>query len=430
ERVARAERLARECVVCGGEADKDRRIDRVLTSRRTGIPIMLALLAAVLWLTIAGANLPSAWLSTALFGLQDRLSGLFTALHAPEWLHGALVLGAYRTLAWVISVMLPPMAIFFPLFTLLEDLGYLPRVAFVLDHAFQKARTCGKQALTMCMGFGCNAAGVTGCRIIDSPRERLIAILTNAFVPCNGRFPTLIALITMFLVGVGGGPLASLKAALLLTGAILLGVWMTLLVSWLLSSTVLRGVPSAFTLEMPPYRKPRVGQILVHSVLDRTLFVLGRAAAVAAPAGLVIWLLANLAPGGVSLLARCTGALDPFARLFGLDGVILMALILGMPANEIVVPVMLMAYLSTGTLGEMGELSAVRALLAANGWTGVTALCTIFMCLFHWPCSTTCITIWKETKSLPWTLLAVALPTAAGLALCFCTATAARLLGF
>lgn len=430
ERVERAERLARACVVCVGTGgERDRRIDRVLTSRRTGIPLMLVLLAGVLWLTIAGANLPSEWLSRGLFWVQDRLSELFAALRAPEWLHGALVLGAYRTLAWVVSVMLPPMAIFFPLFTLLEDLGYLPRVAFVLDHAFQKARTCGKQALTMCMGFGCNAAGVTGCRIIDSPRERLIAVLTNAFVPCNGRFPTLIALISMFLVGVGGGLLNSLKAALLLTGAILLGVWMTLLMSRLLSATALRGVPSAFTLELPPYRRPRVGRILVRSVLDRTLFVLGRAAAVAAPAGLVIWLLANVQLGGVSLLAHCTGALDPFAQMLGLDGVILMALILGMPANEIVVPVMLMAYLSTGTLGDLGDLSAVRALLLANGWTGVTALCTIFMCLFHWPCSTTCITIWKETRSLPWTLLAVALPTAVGLILCFCTASAARLLG-
>ncbi|MCD7927617.1 MAG: ferrous iron transporter B, partial [Oscillospiraceae bacterium] len=430
ERVVRAEGLARESMSREkGPADRDRRIDRVLTSRRAGVPIMLALLAAVLWLTIAGANLPSELLSRGLFWVQDRLSDLFFALRAPEWLHGAVVLGVYRVLAWVVSVMLPPMAIFFPLFTLLEDLGYLPRVAFVLDHAFQKARTCGKQALTMCMGFGCNAVGVTGCRIIDSPRERLIAILTNAFVPCNGRFPTLIALISMFIVGVDGGPLASLKAALLLTGVILLGIWMTLIMSRLLSSTVLRGTPSAFTLELPPYCRPRVGQILLRSVLDRTLFVLGRAAMVAAPAGLVIWLLANVQLGGVSLLAHCTGALDPFARLFGLDGVILMALILGMPANEIVVPIMLMAYLSTGSLSQIGDLSAVHALLTANGWTGVTAVCTILMCLFHWPCSTTCITIWRETKSPAWTLLSAALPTGVGLGLCLCVTLAARLLG-
>ncbi|MCC8121641.1 MAG: ferrous iron transporter B, partial [Oscillospiraceae bacterium] len=276
---------------------------------------------------------------------------------------------------------------------------------------------------------GCNAGGVTGCRIIDSRRERRIAILTNAFVPCNGRFPTLIALISMFIVGVGGGPLAALKAALLLTGAILLGIWMTLIMSRLLSATVLRGTPSAFTLELPPYRRPRVGQILLRSVLARTLFVLGRAAMVAAPAGLVIWLLANVQLGGVSLLAHCTGALDPFARLFGLDGVILMALILGMPANEIVVPIMLMAYLSTGSLSQIGDLSAVHALLTANGWTGVTAVCTILMCLFHWPCSTTCITIWRETKSPAWTLLSAALPTGVGLGLCLCVTLTARLLG-
>ena len=350
-------------------ARRDRQLDRILTSRATGIPVMLCLLAVVFWITIAGANVPSALLADGLFWVQDRLTDLFAYLQAPEWLHGALVLGVYRVLAWVISVMLPPMAIFFPLFTLLEDFGYLPRVAFVLDHAFQKARACGKQALTMCMGFGCNAAGIVGCRIIDSPRERLIAILTNNFVPCNGRFPTLIAIISMFFVGVNAGPGKSLLAAVMLTGVILLGVVMTFWVSRLLSATILKGVPSSFTLELPPYRRPRVGQVIARSVLDRTLFVLGRAVAVAAPAGLVIWLCANVQVGGVSVLAHCTGFLDPFARLLGLDGVILMAFILGFPANEIVIPIIIMSYLSTGTLLELDDLGALHELLVRNGWT-------------------------------------------------------------
>lgn len=431
ERVRRAEGLARSALRCRREdaGERDRRLDRILTSRSTGIPAMLLLLALVLWLTIAGANVPSDLLARGLFWVQDRLTDLFIGLHAPAWLHGALVLGVYRVLAWVVSVMLPPMAIFFPLFTLLEDLGYLPRVAFVLDHAFQKCRACGKQSLCMCMGFGCNAAGVVGCRIIDSPRERLIAILTNCFVPCNGRFPTLIALITMFFAGAGGALAGSLEAALMLTGVILLGVFMTFGASRLLSGTLLKGIPSSFTLELPPYRRPRVGQVIVRSIWDRTLFVLGRAAVVAAPAGLVIWLFANVQVGGVSILARCTGFLDPFARLFGLDGVILTAFLLGFPANEIVLPIMLMAYLSTGTLLELGDLGALHTLLTQHGWTGVTALCTMLFSLFHWPCSTTCMTIWKETKSAKWTALAAALPTAVGLAVCFLTASAARLMG-
>ena len=410
----------------GDHGARDRALDRLLTSRATGIPIMLLLLAGVLWLTIQGANYPSQLLSTALFWVQDRLTDLFVYLHAPDWLHGALVLGVWRTLAWVVSVMLPPMAIFFPLFTLLEDLGYLPRVAFVLDHSFQKAKACGKQALTMCMGFGCNAAGVVGCRIIDSPRARLIAVLTNNFVPCNGRFPTLIALITMFCVGEAG---AGLPAALLLTGAILLGVALTLVTSRLLSATVLKGVPSSFTLELPPYRRPRVGQVVDRSVLDRTLFVLGRAAAVAAPAGLVIWLCANVQVGGASILDWCTGFLDPFAQLLGLDGVILMAFLLGFPANEIVLPIILMAYLSTGSLLELGDLGALRELLVSHGWTWLTAVCTMLFSLAHWPCSTTCLTIAKETGSAKWTALAIALPTGVGMLLCFLTATLARALG-
>ena len=407
----------------------DRRLDRLFTSRATGIPVMLLLLAGIFWLTIQGANYPSQLLSDLLFRGQDALTALFTSLGAPDWLHGALVLGVYRVLAWVVSVMLPPMAIFFPLFTLLEDFGYLPRVAFVLDHAFQRAHACGKQCLSMCMGLGCNAAGVVGCRIIDSPRERLIAILTNSFVPCNGRFPTLIAIITMFFVGTAAGPGQTLLSALLLTGVILLGVGMTFWTSRLLSATLLKGVPSSFTLELPPYRVPRVGQVIVRSILDRTLFVLGRAVAVAAPAGLVIWLCANITLGGVTILDWCTGILDPFARLLGLDGVILMGFLLGFPANEIVLPIIMMAYLSTGTLTEWASLDALRQLLEGQGWTWLTALCTLIFSLMHWPCSTTCFTIAKETGSAKWTILAVVLPTGMGMLLCFLVASAARLLG-
>ena len=295
---------------------------------------MLLGLFAVLYLTMAGANVPSALLSEALSAFEGTLAAACAAIGMAPWLEGALVTGMYRTLAWVVSVMLPPMAIFFPLFTLLEDLGYLPRVAFNLDNRFRRCAACGKQALTMCMGLGCNAAGVIGCRIIDSPRERLIAILTNAFVPCNGRFPMLTAVIAMFFAGAAG----SLGAALLLAAAIVLSVAATFAASRLLSRTLLRGVPSSFTLELPPYRRPQVGRVLVRSVFDRTLFVLARAASVAAPAGLLIYALANIAPGGVTLLARLSGALDPLGRLLGLDGVILMAFLLGLPANEIVIP--------------------------------------------------------------------------------------------
>ncbi len=429
ERVTLAERYAAQ-VVRSQAADRlrrQRRLDRLLTSKATGIPLMLLLLGAVVWLTVAGANLPSALLTELFARLGAVLEGWLSA--APEWLRGLLLDGVYRVTAWVVAVMLPPMAIFFPLFTLLEDLGYLPRVAFVMDHAFQKARTCGKQCLTMCISLGCNACGVTGCRIIDSPRERLIAILTASLVPCNGKFPTLIALITIFFVGGRAGLLASLEGAALLLGTLALGAAGTLACSRLLSATVLRGVPSSFALELPPFRKPRVGQVVVRSLLDRTLFVLGRAVSVAAPAGALIWVMANVTVGDVSLLARCTGFLDPFARLFGLDGVILMAFLLGWPANEIVLPVMLMAYLAEGSLVEFEDLAALGALLTQHGWTWVTAVCAMLFSLFHWPCSTTCLTIYKETGSVKWTAASVVIPTLLGLGLCFVTAAAARLLG-
>ena len=435
-------------------------LDRLTTGPVTGILIMLLLLLGIFWISMAGANYPSALLWNLLFAGEEKLAALLTFLGASPASVNCLVYGVYRVLAWVVSVMLPPMAIFFPLFTLLEDLGYLPRAAFNMDLAFQKCRACGKQCLTMAMGLGCNAAGVIGCRIIDSPRERLLAILTNAFVPCNGRLPTLFTMISLFFLlarstfsGADSGLAASesslaadsglaagsslttvsssLAAALMLTGALVAGVLMTLAVSWLLSHTLLRGIPSAFTLELPPYRRPQIGKILVRSVLDRTLFVLGRAAAVAAPAGLIIWILANISfagpaagwfcaagPGSPSLLEIFTGFLDPLGRLMGLDGVILAAFILGFPANEIVLPIILMAYLQTGSLVQMEELSALSALLSAHGWTAATPICLMIFCLFHWPCSTTCLTIHKETGSLKWTAAAIILPTAAGVILC------------
>jgi ferrous iron transport protein B len=341
------------------------------------------------------------------------------SIGSPTWLSGALILGVYRVLAWVVSVMLPPMAIFFPLFTILEDLGYLPRIAFNLDSAFKHCNACGKQALTMCMGFGCNAVGVTGCRIIDSRRERLIAIITNVFVPCNGRFPTLIAIITLFFV-TGSGFLFGILSALSLTLIICLGIFLTFLVSFILSKTLLKGVPSAFTLELPPYRTPQFTKIIARSITDRTLFVLGRAVAVAAPAGLVIWTLANVSVGSSSLLLAICDFLEPFASLCGIDGVILFAFILGFPANEIVIPIMVMAYTQSSTVMEL-EGMALRSLLLANGWTAETAICVMLFCICHWPCSTTLITIYKETKSKAVTLLSAVIPTLTGIILCMLT---------
>lgn len=408
--------------------ERDRKIDRILTSKWTGIPIMIALLAVIFWITISGANIPSQFLSDGLFWVEDRLADAFLWLHSPQWLCDMLVHGVYRTLAWVVSVMLPPMAIFFPLFTLLEDLGYLPRIAFNLDRYFKKCHACGKQALTMCMGFGCNAAGIVGCRIIDSPRERLIAMITNSFVPCNGRFPTLIAIITMFFAGSFAGPLQSIASTLLLTAVILLGVFMTFLVSRLLSKTILKGVPSSFTLELPPYRRPQVGKVIIRSLFDRTLFVLGRAASVAAPAGLILWLLANITVGDMTLLAHCSEFLDPFAHLLGMDGVILLAFILGFPANEIVVPIIIMAYMASGTLIDLTNLSTLKQLLVDNGWTWITAVSTMLFSLMHWPCSTTCLTIKKESNSLKWTAVSILVPTGMGMLVCFLFTTIANLL--
>ena len=427
--VASAEKICRDTVQFHktGYNEGDRKLDKILTSRFTGYPVMIGMLAVVFWLTITGANYPSQMLADALFRLQDQLTKAFLAVGAPPWLHGLLILGVYRVLAWVVSVMLPPMAIFFPLFTLLEDSGYLPRIAYNLDKPFKSCHACGKQALTMCMGFGCNAAGIVGCRIIDSPRERLIAMITNNFVPCNGRFPTLIAIISMFFVGVSGGAFDSMLSALLLTLFIVLGVCMTFAVSKVLSMTVLKGIPSSFTLELPPYRRPQIGKVIVRSIFDRTLFVLGRAIAVAAPAGLLIWIMANVQLDGITLLAHFSGFLDPFARLLGMDGVILMAFILGLPANEIVIPIIIMAYMAQGSLLEFDSLAQLRDLLVNNGWTWITAVSTMLFSLMHWPCTTTLLTIRKESGSLKWTVMSFLVPTVCAVVLCFAFATVARM---
>lgn len=404
---------------CSGCRLADRRADKLLTGKALGFPLMILLLLVVFWLTISGANYPSQLLSAGLTWVGDRLSELMSG--APDWLRGILVDGAYRTLSWVVAVMLPPMAIFFPLFTLLEDSGYLPRIAYNLDKPFQKCHACGKQALTMAMGFGCNAAGIVGCRIIDSRRERLIAMLTNAFVPCNGKFPFMLTLVSIFFVGAVGGFAGSALSAVIVTALIILGVLMTFAASRFLSATILRGEPSSFTLELPPYRKPQFGRVIVRSMLDRTLFVLGRAAAVAAPAGALIWILANVTIDGASILSICTGALDPFARLLGMDGVILMAFILGLPANEIVIPIIIMTYMAQGSLVEL-DLPELAQLLADNGWTWRTAICTIIFSLMHWPCSTSLLTVRKEAGGWKWTAAAFLLPTCAGMLICFAVA--------
>lgn len=395
---------------------KDRLVDKIVTNKITGIPIMLLMFGLIFWLTIEGANYPSSFLNKVFFSIEDNLFN-FCSSFMPSVISDMLIHGIYRTLAWVVSVMLPPMMIFFPLFTLLEDLGYLPRIAFNVDKVFKKCSSCGKQALTMAMGFGCNAVGVCGARIIDSPRERLIAIITNSFVPCNGRFPTLIAIITMFLVGVNKG--GSVLSVIILMGVILFGIFMTFVVSKVLSKTLLKGVPSSFTLELPPYRKPQVGKVIVRSILDRTLFVLGRAVSIAIPAGLIIWMMANIKIGNISLLNHTSNFLDPFATLLGMDGVILLAFILGFPANEIVIPIIIMAYMATGTLTDYSNLNDLKTLLIDNGWTITTAISVMLFSLMHWPCSTTCLTIKKETKSNKWTFISILVPTLCGIVICF-----------
>lgn len=420
------------CIRCVMQAEtqkqKSATLDRLLTSKVTGIPIMLLLFAALFWVTAIGANYPSEWLSTLLDLLKAQLYRLFDYLHAPWFVSGILIDGVYTTLAWVVSVMLPPMAIFFPLFSLIEDSGYLPRIAFNLDKFFARCGAHGKQSLTMAMGIGCNACGVTGCRIIESEQERKIAILTNNFMPCNGRFPLLIAIIMMFFAGGSFGIWQSVEVAGILVLIIAMCVLITLFVSKLLSVTIAKGEPSHFALELPPYRKPQIAKTIFRSFADRTLFVLGRAVVVAAPAGAIIWLCANVYIGDTSVLGYCTDFLDPFGKFIGLDGVILMAFILGFPANETVIPIIIMSYMANGTLVDFTSYKELLQLFSANGWTCVTAVCMMIMCVLHFPCSTTCLTIKKETGSLKTTLLSMIIPTVSGILLCMLVATASRIL--
>ncbi len=384
----------------------------MLSSKVFGLILMLLIMAAVLWLTIAGANLLSDLLSLALLPLGKAFSRLLQ--NAPHWLYGLLVDGMWRVLSWVVAVMLPPMAVFFPIFTLLEDAGFLPQIAFSLDRPFQACDACGKQALTCCMGLGCNAAGVVGCRIIDSPRERLLAVLTNCFTPCSGRFPMIAAMTAMYFAGES----SSIVSALILACVLIVSLMLTFGTTKLLSVTVLRGTPSAFTIELPPFRKPQLGRVLIRSVLDRTVFVLGRAVFVAAPAGMLIWLCANLTFNGMSLLQYAEHVLNPLGWVMGLDGMILLAFLLGLPANEIVLPLILMGYLASSVLPELTVVNDIRSVLIDHHWTLETAVCITIFTLAHWPCSTTIITIFKETHSFKWTLLGVLLPTGVGVISC------------
>ena len=421
--IKKCEEIAKQ--VCRYEKEennkRDRKIDKILTSKKFGIPIMILFLGIIFWITIVGANYPSQILSEFFGWIQGKLITFADFVNCPEWLSNMLIFGAYQTLTWVISVMLPPMAIFFPLFTFLEDLGYLPRIAFNMDKLFKKACCSGKQMITMCMGFGCNACGVTGCRIIDSPRERLIAILTNNFVPCNGRFPFLITIATIFIAGTMQGIGASIIATISVIFVILLGIILALAISKILSKTILKGMPSSFILELPPYRKPQIGKILVRSIFDRTLFVLGRAISVALPAGIVIWLFANIGIGGENLLTIIANFLNPFAQIMGLDGYILLAFILGIPANEIVLPIILMCYLGGNSLINIEETQIIGNILIQNGWTILTAINVMIFTILHFPCATTLLTIKKETGSLKWTIISFLLPTICGIVICIIT---------
>ncbi len=412
--------------------DLDQKVDRIVTSPVFGLPIMLIMLTVVIWLTVQGANVPSALLAKGLFWVGDQAVNLFNAWGVPWWITGFMWEGVYRGLAWVISVMLPPMAIFFPMFTFLEDLGYLPRVAFNLDWLFKKSGAHGKQALTMAMGFGCNAAGVVATRVIDSPRERLVAILTNNFVPCNGRFPTLIMLATVFVAASFSPAVTSFIAAGTVVGVVLIGVVFTFIMSWLLSRTMLKGEASAFTLELPPYRRPNFLQILYTSLIDRTIFVLWRAIQTAAPAGAIIWILANIPLGDTNMARAIADWLNPFGLLLGLDGVILLAYIIAIPANEIVVPTMMMVYIGAGMMIDGPATSeGIRSLLInGHGWTMLTAINLMLFSLLHNPCATTIMTIYKETKSYKWATVSVVITLGTAFLVTFLTASAARLLGW
>ena len=416
--------------------DFDRTLDRLLTSRWLGFPLMLAILAAVFWITIEGANVPSRMLAALLLDtVHPWLKSLGDAAGLPWWLGGFLFDGVYLATAWVVAVMLPPMAIFFPLFTLLEDFGYLPRVAFNLDALFRTAGAHGKQALTMCMGFGCNAAGVVSTRVIDSPRERLIAIITNNFSLCNGRWPTQILIATIFIGALAPAHLGGVVSAAAVVGIAVLGIITMFVTSWLLSRTVLRGAATRFSLELPPYRPPRILQTLYTSVIDRTFIVLGRAIVFAAPAGAVIWLVSNIHLGGASLAEHGVAWLNPFGFLLGLNGVILLAYVVAIPANEIVIPTVLMltvltaggAGAGTGVMFELDDIGATGELLRAGGWTLLTGVNLMLFSLLHNPCSTTIYTIYRETRSAAWTTLATLLPVAVGVTVCFLVAQVWRL---
>ncbi len=393
--------------------NRDRKIDRIVTDRVWGIVIMLGLLCGILWLTIVGTNYPSAFLSSVFSDIESCLLSIFN--NSGWFVKGVLIEGVFRTLSWVVAVMLPPMAIFFPLFAVLEDSGYLPRIAFNADKLFKRANAHSKMVLTMCMGLGCNAVGVVSSRIIESKKERLIAILTNNFVPCNGRFAGLIMIASVF---ISGGALSSFKIMLSVAAAILSGVAVTLTVSYILSKTLLKGEQSSFILEMPPYRQPQLKSIIERSVREKILYVLGRAVVVAAPAGALIWLMQNITVGDVSLIAYIADFLNPFAELMGIDGYILTAFILGMPANEIVLPIVIMCYTGNSGLIEFDNLYELGAILRSNGWTYVTAVCTMLFSLNHFPCTTTLMTIKKETKSLKWTFAAFIIPTVTGVLIC------------
>jgi ferrous iron transport protein B len=419
--------------------DLDRTIDRLVTSRVWGFPLMILMLTLVFWLTISGANIPSGFLYTILIDtIHPFLKGVSASLGVPWWLDGVLLDGAYLATAWVVSVMLPPMAIFFPLFTLLEDFGYLPRVAFNLDHIFRKAGAHGKQALSMTMGFGCNAAGVISTRIIDSPRERLIAIITNNFSLCNGRWPTQILIATIFIGTLVPAHLAGFVSALAVVGIALLGILFTFSVSWSLSNTVLKGEVSTFNLELPPYRPPRVLQTLYTSVIDRTLVVLWRAVVFALPAGVVLWTSANININGISIAEHLINFLNPFGLLLGLNGVILVAYIVAIPANEIVIPTILMLTVlvtgasgvgaGTGVMFELESGIATLDILTMGGWTLLTGINLMLFSLIHNPCSTTIYTIYKETGSLKWTAVATLLPVVMGVVITFFTAQIWRLI--
>ena len=391
---------------------KDDKIDSVLTGKIFGIPLMLLLFAFIFWLTVSGANYPSEFLSSLFAKIGEWLNSAFLKIGVPHLLKSLLLDGIWKVLSWVVAVMLPPMAIFFPLFTFLEDIGYLPRIAFNLDKGFKSSGTCGKQALTMCMGIGCGSVGVTGARIIDSPRERLIAIITNSFMPCNGKLPAIIALISMFFTD------SAVLGAVILTALVAFSVLMTLFASKILSKTVLKGIPASFTLELPPYRLPKIKKIIIRSVLDRTLKILARAVIVAVPAGIIIWLCSNVLINEKTMLEIFSLFLDPFARIFGLDGNILSGFILSFPANEIALPIMAMGY-SGGELSELGSIAETALLFSENGFDFTNAVCTLIFFLFHWPCATTLITIQKETKNIKWTILSAAVPLLLGFSLCF-----------